>query len=150
MKDTTCKLLNHIRLWCGKEDICVSSSNPQGNLKVHQDGIPQVENGSSACPEQNWAIAAGANLPSTVADIKAIGKKKTHSSLTSFGIEQSKTSTITASIYYCVFGLSANLHLGNILKTRPYCLLLTMLNPGFACTSASGWQGSQTIICFAP
>lgn len=77
-------------LWCRKEAIQVTNSNPRANLKVHRDGHPQVDDGYSVCPGQNRAIAAGAKLPPTISEVKAIARAKAQTKLSLFGIEQSK------------------------------------------------------------
>ena len=71
--------------WCEK-DVRVAQST-KANLKAHRDGSTQEGKNDKGCPQREAAIAAGAKLPQTVAQIKA-----DHASDPSLSKSQSVTS----------------------------------------------------------
>ncbi|KAI7956438.1 hypothetical protein MJO28_003533 [Puccinia striiformis f. sp. tritici] len=56
--------------WC-KKQVC-GARDTGANLRKHQDGSNQVGRDGSGCPKQNLAIQAGAFLPPTVNECKAL------------------------------------------------------------------------------
>ena len=59
--------------WC-KKQVC-GRHNSDANLRKHCDGSNQAGRNGSGCPKQNLAVQAGAKLPPTVNEIKALCEK---------------------------------------------------------------------------
>ncbi|PLW44105.1 hypothetical protein PCANC_13782 [Puccinia coronata f. sp. avenae] len=60
--------------WCQKK--VRGGYNSNANLRKHRDGSNQAGRGGSGCPNQNLAIEAGAKIPPTVDETRALAAQK--------------------------------------------------------------------------